>query len=304
MGFKAGFIGIIGQPNAGKSSLMNFIVNEKVSIVTNKPQTTRRRVLGLWNHDEGQIVFVDAPGIIKADKGLNGFLAKEADDVIDNSDALMAVLSVDEGNADHLKEIIEKVKSSHKPWMAVVTKTDLAEFQHRVMIVKDMVESQGGKFATFSIKNNKQEDANALALELLTMLPESPAPLFDLELYTTENVRDMVSEIVREKCFENLFDEVPYNLAVQILKYDEAHQPCLKIAMEIMVAKENHKAIVIGKKGETIKKIGTSARLDIEKLLGEKVFLDLVVAHREDWFKNQRSMKELGYAMEVKKGAQ
>lgn len=136
MGYKAGFLGLIGQPNAGKSTLMNYLVDEKVSIVSAKPQTTRRRILGMWSSDQGQIVFVDAPGIIKADEGLNGFLAREAQDVIDNSDALLAIISVDTDKAEQAEQVIDLVSKSGKPWVAVITKVDLEEKAHRVMILK------------------------------------------------------------------------------------------------------------------------------------------------------------------------
>ena len=130
-----------------------------------------------------------------------------------------------------------------------------------------------------------------MLIEILNIIPESPAPLYDVELFTPESVKNMAAEIIREKCFEFLHHEIPYNLAVRVIKFDENASPVPRISFDLVVSKENHKAIVIGKKGETIKKIGSSARQDIEKLLGEKVFLDLVVAHREEWFKNQRSMK-------------
>lgn len=295
MSYRAGFIGLIGQPNAGKSSLMNFFVKEKVSIVTNKPQTTRRRIIGVRSTDAGQIVFVDAPGFIQAEKGLNGFLAKEAHDVIEQSDALIAVISVDEKAAEDAKKVIELASQSRKPWVGVINKTDLLEFQHRVMILKDLIEKSGGKAYTMSTLKATKEERETMMTDLLELLPESPAPLYDIDLFTTENTRDMVAEIVREKCFEFLFNEIPYNLAVKVLKYDEAHEPCVKIAMEIMVAKDNHKAIVIGKGGESIKKIGSAARQDIEKLLGEKIFLDISVSCREEWYKNTNMMKELGY---------
>src|SRR5262245_10366889 len=138
MGYRAGFLGLIGQPNAGKSTLMNFLVDEKVSIVSTKPQTTRRRILGIWSNEAGQIVFVDEPGIIKADKGLNSFLAQEAEDVIANSDALLAIVSVDEDKPENAEKIVEMVSKSGKPWVGIITKTDIEEKAHRIMILKKM----------------------------------------------------------------------------------------------------------------------------------------------------------------------
>ncbi|WP_374080331.1 GTPase Era [Bdellovibrio bacteriovorus] len=298
MGYKAGFLGLIGQPNAGKSTLMNYLVDEKVSIVSSKPQTTRRRILGIWSTDQGQIIFVDAPGIIKAEKGLNNFLAKEAEEVISDSDALLAIVSVDEQKPEDAEKILDLVSKSGKPWIGIVTKADIAEKAHRVLILKKMIEEKGGKAMSISVKEaeNDHEEREAMLIEFLELLPESPAPLYDIELFTNENVREMVSEVIREKCFESLHQEIPYSLAVRIIKFDENASPIPKIHAEIMVSKESHKAIVIGKEAKVIKQIGMDARKEIEKLMGEKVFLDLQVISKPEWFENKRMMKELGYA--------
>jgi GTP-binding protein Era len=300
MGYKAGFLGLIGQPNAGKSTLMNYLVREKVSIVTAKPQTTRRRVLGVWSTDEGQIVFVDAPGLIKADKGLNGFLSREAEEVIQQSDALLAVVSVDEKSPEDAEKVVKMVAASRKPWIGIITKSDITANQHRIMILKRMIEDNGGKALQVSAKDMDADDENreALLIEFLSILPESPAPLYDIELFTPHNTKDLVAEIIREKCFEFIHQEIPFSMAVRILKFDEEAKPCPKIYAEIIVAKENHKAIVIGKGAATLKEIGTTARKEIETLMDQKVFLDLIVNFKEDWFNNKRIMQELGYVRE------
>lgn len=297
MSYKAGFLGLIGQPNAGKSTLMNFLVDEKVSIVSAKPQTTRRRILGMWSTDKGQIVFVDAPGLIKAEKGLNGFLEQEANDVIRSSDALIAVISIDEQKADDAMKVIELVSKSGKPWIGVITKTDIEDKAHRIMILKRMIEEKGAKAFSISVAKSADdvEEREAILIEFLELLPESPAPLYDTELFTNENVREMATEIIREKCFEVLHQEIPYSLAVRIIKFDEESASVPKIHAEIMVSKEGHKGIVVGKEARTIKEIGTLARKEIEKLMDQKVFLDLNVAVKEAWFENKRMMKELGY---------
>lgn len=297
MGYRAGFIGLIGQPNAGKSTLMNFLVKEKVSIVSAKPQTTRRRILGIWSTDQAQLVFVDAPGLIKSDSGLNGFLMKEAQEVIDSSDALIAVVSLNEDRPEDAEKVLNLVASSGKPWVGVITKIDLKEKEHRILILKKMIEDKGGKALSISALEfeNDVEEREAMLIELMSLAPESPAPLYDVDLFTNENIREMVSEIIREKCFEILHHEVPYNLAVRIIKFDEEAAPCPKIYAEIIVAKDTHKAIVIGKGAEVIKKIGMLARKEIETLLDEKCFLDLKVNCKEEWFNNKGIMKELRY---------
>jgi GTP-binding protein Era len=278
---------------------MNFLVDEKVSIVSAKPQTTRRRILGIWSTDRGQVVFVDAPGLINSDSGLNAFLAREAHDVIANSDALLAVISVDEQKSEDAAQILDLVSKSGKPWIGVITKTDIEEKAHRILILKKMIEEKGGKSMSISAKASAKdvEEREAMLIDFLELMPESPAPLYDVELFTNENVREMASEIIREKCFENLHHEIPYNIAVRIIKFDE-QAPLPKIYAEIIVSKESHKAIVIGKGASVIKQIGMDARKELEKLLDEQVFLDLNVASKPEWFGNKRIMKELGYVIE------
>jgi GTP-binding protein Era len=301
MAFRAGFIGLIGQPNAGKSTLMNYLIDQKVSIVTSKPQTTRRRILGIQNNTNSQIVFIDAPGLVKAEKGLNAFLEKEAHEVMRESDALLAVLSVEEKDATAVEKVIDLVKKSKKPWMGVITKTDVSDKAHRILIVKAMVEEQGAKCLQISSLKDGQEGRDYILAEIESLLPESADPLYDTELYTTENVKALVAEIVREKCFESLEHELPFQLAVQVRKFDENSKPCPKIYIDVIVSKESHKPIVIGKKAIIIKKIGQDSRIEIEKIMDQKVFLELNVVVKENWSEQHQFMKELGYIIDGKK---
>jgi GTPase len=301
MAFRAGFIGLIGQPNAGKSTLMNYLIDQKVSIVTSKPQTTRRRILGIQNNMNSQIVFIDAPGLVKAEKGLNAFLEKEAHEVMRESDALLAVLSVEEKDAASVEKVIDLVKKSKKPWMGVITKTDVSDKAHRILIVKAMVEEQGAKCLQISSLKDGKEGRDYILAEIESLLPESAAPLYDTEIYTTENVKALVAEIVREKCFESLEHELPFQLAVQVRKFDENSKPCPKIYVDVIVSKESHKPIVIGKKAILIKKIGQESRIEIEKIMDQKVFLELNVVVKENWSEQHQFMKELGYIIDGKK---
>ena len=300
MSYRAGFIGLIGQPNAGKSTLMNFLIDQKVSIVTSKPQTTRRRILGIQNNKNSQVVFIDAPGLVKAEKGLNAFLEKEAYEVIKESDALLAVLSIDEKDASAIEKVINMVKNSKKPWMAIITKTDVADKAHRILIVKSMVEELGVKCLQVSCLKDGEEGRSLILSEIEVLLPESAAPLYDKELYTTENVRQLAAEIVREKCFENLEHEIPFQLAVQIRKFDENAKPCPHIYVDVLVSKESHKPIVVGKKAQVIKKISQESREQIEKMMDQKIFMELNVVVKENWFDQQQFMKELGYIVDGK----
>ena len=301
MAYKAGFVGLIGQPNAGKSTLMNYLIEEKVSIVTAKPQTTRRRILGIHTTDHSQIVFVDAPGLVRAEKGLNAFLEREAAEVIKESDALIAVLNVDEKEAETLEKTVDMVTAAKKPWIAVITKTDIKDKAHRIMILKNMIEEKGGKCMQVSCLKDGTQGRDDLLCEIEKLLPESPAPLYDRDLFTTENVRELAAEIIREKCFENLNFELPYQTAVQVRKFDEERKPCPHIYVDVIVAKESHKPIVVGKKGQLIKKISQESRAEIEKLMNEKIFLELNVVVRENWFEVGQLMKELGYVVHDEK---
>lgn len=301
---KAGFIGVIGQPNAGKSSLVNALVKEKVSIVTDKPQTTRRRILGILSEPEAQFVFVDAPGILnekKAIKGLNGFLALEARDVMGSSDVLLGVLSVDEEKPEHLEEVLTFLKEGKKDVVIVIHKTDMTElYLRRKDKIKEMIQKNFPEAPIFEIssKEKDEEKQKALLEALAARLPESPAPLYEVDLFTPQSTRDLVAEIVREKCFEVLHQEIPYNLAVQIGKFDETDPSMLRIWADIWISRDSHKAIVIGKKGANLKEIGTLARKEAEAILQTKIFLSLNVVVKEDWFLNTRKMKDLGYVVE------
>lgn len=304
--FRSGFIGIIGLPNAGKSSLMNFLVQEKVSIVTAKPQTTRRRMMGIVSSDEGQVIFVDAPGVLKTSQGLNKFLAQEAQDVIQQSDVLMVVIAADTKEKEQAEKIIEMVEESKKPWFAVITKVDLAEFKRRVEALKTMLAFHKNCYGLVETANSESKELKEINTQArreilklsLEKLPESPKPLYDVELFTPHTVKELVAEIVREQCFEVLHHEIPYSVAVRVQKYDESDPKMPKIYAEILVARDSHKPILIGKGGATIKEIGTLARKSIEKMQGHQVFLSLEVAVRENWYDNMNLMKELGYVVE------
>lgn len=301
---RAGFVGLIGQPNAGKSTLMNNLVREKVSIVTPKPQTTRRRIQGLVTKPEGQIIFVDAPGLIRSESGLNSFLEKEALDVIKNSDALIAVLSIDEIDIKYNEEILDLVKKSKKPFICIITKADLDEKIHRIRILTDRLKDENIKWHTVGKKIPHKDDIDLILESVFQMLPETPANLFDEESYTTESVRDLASEIIREKCFEELNFELPFNLAIVCQEFEENPKggKIPRLSYDILVSKDSHKPIVVGKGGAQIKKIGEKSRIEIQKLLGlPKIFLQLQVVVKEAWFNNKTFMKELNYVVKESK---
>lgn len=306
-GYRAGFCGLIGQPNAGKSSLMNWLIQQKVSIVTAKPQTTRRRILGLWSEDDrGQIVFVDAPGVLKGQKGLNAFLEKEAKDVIATSDCLLAVLSLDEDRKENLFEILEMVAVSKKPYMILVNKSDLKSYDHRRLVLqKEISAKYPGKriFWVSSRDSRDSEDIQELRQEIFAMLPENPGPIYDAETLTPHSSREIAAELIREQCFMHLHQEIPYGIGVRISKFEE-NPGIYRIYADILVNREKHKPIVIGKGASVIKKISQEARRQMEKIFGEKIHLEVNAMVRENWIDNRGIMKELGYQDPKNKGDQ
>lgn len=296
MSFRAGFVGLIGLPNSGKSTLMNALVGEKVSIVTSKPQTTRRRVMGIVTTPQAQAIFVDAPGLVQAKSGLNQFLRDEAHDVITQSDVLIAVLNIDEKEVEHLDEVVQLVRESGKPWVAVINKTDLP-LLHRPQILRDRLTDSSVPVIQGSSLLQAEGLRESIMEKITPLLPAAEKPLYDEDLYTLSPTRELCAEIVREKCFEKLHQEVPFGLAVRIMRFEEDNGPVVRILAEIMVAKENHRPIVIGKGGQILKSIGTEARKEIEKLLDRRVYLDLNVTSKTAWQKNPGMMKDLGYVV-------
>ncbi len=300
MSYRAGFCGIIGMPNAGKSSVMNWLVDEKVSIVTSKPQTTRRRILGLKSSAQGQVVFVDAPGIVQAAKGLNSFLEKEMEEVVESSDVLMLVLSIDEKKKETLEQVLGIAKASKKPFVILMNKTDIKAYEMRKLVLRRYLEENFKGQKLFEVSTLEKEHKPDILAHVLTLLPESQAPLYDAELLSPMNTRELVAELIREQCFKELHQEIPYGMAVVIAKYEEAEK-ITRIMADLLVSKPSFKSMVIGQNGSMIKEIGSKARKEIEKLVGGPVYLDLNVVVKEGWTENKRLMKELGYDNDKRK---
>ena len=296
---KTGFVAMVGLPNAGKSTLVNALVGEKVGIISKKPQTTRKRVLGIYNEPDAQLVFIDAPGSVKADSGLNHFLQRELESVIKDADVCLAILNLDAEKSTDLMAVVDLVKTSKKPWLAVLTKTDI-DRKINQGLREDKLRSQLLNEGVPVLSGSALNGADKLKSKLLPMIkeimPASQAPLFTEEIYTTQSTRDLVAEIVREKCFEYLHQEVPYGLAVKVVKYDESHS-VPKIYVDIVVAKANFVSMVVGRGGAMIKRIGASSRIECERLLGQKIYLETKVKLKENWIKNPEIMKELGYVI-------
>lgn len=294
MSYRSGFVGLIGLPNAGKSTLVNALTEEKVSIVTPKPQTTRKRVTGVISKDHFQAVLVDAPGFINADAGLNGFLNQEAQSVVEDVDALVFVISLERDEFQTLKPAIELAAASKKPLLVLLNKADIAKHEYAVKC-QNFVEELGVPYQHVSLKLKPKTARDFVGSFLEEKLPETGAPLYDTEIFTTQTEKELCEELIREAAFLKLHQEIPFGIGVKILKFDESAKNIIKIYAEVWVNRESHKGIVVGAKASTLKSIGMESRKRIEEMLGSKVFLDLHVKVKKNWIKNDQFLEELGY---------
>ncbi len=292
---KTGFIGLVGLPNAGKSTLVNSILNEKVSITSRKPQTTRKRVLGIHSDSDSQIIFIDAPGKVKSEQGLNKFLEEELNSVIRESDMLLAILNLDAYKIEPLIEIIDMCERSRKPWRAVITKDDL-NVPHREEKLRQAL--AGKKVATTVVSALKRPDElrEILLTDIKATLPEQEHPFYETDITTTQTVRELLAELVREQCFEYLHQEIPYGIATKVTQCEETDK-IIRAHVEIVVSKDSHVGMVVGQAGQTLKRIGASARIEAERVLNTKIFLQTQVKCRRDWTNDPQAMKELGYVV-------
>lgn len=289
MSHKAGFVSIIGKPNVGKSTLMNALIGEKLSITNPKAQTTRHRILGIWNDENHQIVFSDTPGILDPAYKLQENMMSAVDSSIKDADLLLYLVETEEPFNEELIEQLNKVKC---PVILVINKVDLCE--------QDAIESRISewreklpKAEVLPVSALHQFNMGAI-LEMMTPhLLEHP-PYYDKDELTDRPVRFFVSEIVREKILKHYKKEIPYSVEVVVEDYTEEDR-LDRIKATIFVERESQKMIIIGQGGRAIKRMGTDARRHIENFINKKVYLDLTVKVRKDWRSNDRDLKEFGY---------
>lgn len=291
MSHKSGFVNIIGKPNAGKSTLMNLLVGEQISIITPKAQTTRHRIIGIVNQPEYQIVFSDTPGILKPNYKLQESMMKFVDGAITDADVVLAMVELGEiPSAEH--EIVEKINRAEVPVILAINKIDLGD-QATVMTKIEAWQTILPKATIIPISALSKFNADALVAQILEWLPEGPA-YYDKDALTDKSERFFVSEILREKILKFYQKEIPYSIEVVIDEFKE--EPLItKIRAIIIVSRDSQKGIIIGHQGKAIKKVATEARKDMEKFLDKKVFLETFVKVDKDWRDNETRLKNYGY---------
>lgn len=292
--FKSGFVSIIGRPNVGKSTLMNALIGEKIAIITPKPQTTRNRIKGIKNLDHAQVVFVDTPGIHEAFTVLNRAMVETARKAITGVDILAFLTEAHRGFTKEDRYIADLIKKSPLPVIHVINKIDLTD-REKIKELEEEARRYLQVASTVPISALNGEGLDVLLDTIVVLLPEEP-PLFPKDMVTDRTERFITAEIIREKIMLFTHQEVPYSTAVTVDSFKEIPEKnLLSITAVITVEKDSQKAIMIGKKGEMLKKIGTEARKDLESFFGTHVFLELFVRVRKNWTSNEFMIRELGY---------
>ncbi|MBF0466086.1 MAG: GTPase Era [Nitrospirae bacterium] len=293
-GFRFGFVSIIGKPNVGKSTLLNTIVGHKLAIVTSRPQTTRNRIMGVKNLEGGQIVFYDTPGIHDAKHKLGEFLVKTAVSSVKETELTYFVTNP--VSADELDmSIIETLRQQNKPAFLLINKTDTVSDKARLLQVIDAYQGLYDFNEIIPISAKTGDGIDILLEKTLSSLPEGPAG-FSTDVLTDKFERFMAAEIIREKAMELTYNELPHALAVEIITWKEKSNKLVSISANIYVEKDSQKGIIIGKRGALLKETGIRARVEIEQLLGTKVYLELFVKVRDKWRKDTNTLRELGYS--------
>lgn len=291
---RSGFVNIIGNPNVGKSTLMNALVGERLSIITSKAQTTRHRIMGIVNGDDFQIVYSDTPGILRPSYKLQESMMKFVRGALTDADVLLYVTDVVE-QSDRSDEIVERISHSGIPTIVVINKIDLSTPER----LEELVESWRAKLPEAVIAPVSAKEAfniGGLFDLILERLPEGEA-FYPKDTLTDKTLRFFASEIIREKILLTYDKEIPYCCEIAIDSYKE--EPTIdRISATIYVARDSQKGIVIGHKGEKLKRVGQAARVDLEKFLGKRVFLQLYVKVDEDWRNNDRQLRRFGYEQE------
>jgi GTP-binding protein Era len=288
--YKAGFVSIIGKPNAGKSTLLNALLGQKLSIITPKAQTTRHRILGIDTTDTYQIVYSDTPGIIRPKYKLHEKMMESVGDSLQDADVIVLVIAIEERYSE--EEVKQLLSKTNIPKILVVNKIDTATPQD--IAIRKLGWEQMTQFdCIVETSAIKAENIELLKEKIISFLPENP-PYYDSESISDRPERFFAAELIREQIFMCMSDEIPYSSEVSIIQFEEK-TGLTKIHAEIYVERQSQKGMIIGKNGSMLKRIGSKARKNIEEFLDAKVFLELHVKVREGWKENNQQLKNLGY---------
>lgn len=292
--FKSGFVSILGRTNVGKSSIINSLVGEKVAAIANKPQTTRTVIRAIVNRPNSQIIFIDTPGIHKPKSKLGNVMVENAFEVSKDVDVVVFVVeatSEDIGKGDRM--ILDKIKEANKKTILVINKIDLVD-KAQVAHLIDLFSKEYDFASIIPVSTVKNTNLNVILDEIENNLKEGPA-YYNIEEYTDQTTRDLVQETIREKALKLLNDEVPHGILVEVdkmkMRKTMENEKFYNIEATIYCLRESHKGIIIGKNGSMLKKIGTYAREDLERMLGIKINLKLWVKVREDWINSDKFIK-------------
>lgn len=292
---RSGSVAVIGRANAGKSTLINVMVGEKVSIVSPKPQTTRDRIMGVLTTDDYQIAFIDTPGLYKAESLLNAKMQKTAEDSAKDVDLILFVLDAHVGISEQDTSLIKKFSSLDVPFVLALTKIDIMP---ESLLISELKELGGNNIDIVPVSARKNRNVGELLKVIVSKLPEGDK-LFTEDIISDRSEKFMISEIMREKLLLKFDKEIPHGVAIIVNQFKLSDSGKMyEISLDIVCEKPNHKAIIIGKQGSAIKEVSSFARQDMEKFLDKKVFLTTYVKVKEDWRNSAMLMKEYGYGEE------
>ncbi len=294
--FKTGYVAIVGEPNVGKSTLMNALLGIKLSIVTRKPQTTRQRVLGILNREDAQVIFLDTPGLIKPKYLLHEKMVGQAQMALAEADVILCLTEV--SRKTDLPDEVHKLvfeRYAEKPILLIINKVDTIHKPDLLPLIEAFSKESAFK-EIIPVSALKQDNLADLVTTVMKYLPEHP-PFYPTDAVSEQPERFFVAEFVREKIFDLYRDEIPYSTAVEIIEFKEREQGKTFISADIVVEKDSQKGILIGKGGVALKKVGRLARNEIELFLGKHVFLELRVKVREGWRDKEGMLQRFGYGV-------
>jgi GTP-binding protein Era len=291
MSHKAGFVNIIGKPNVGKSTLMNAMIGENLSIITSKAQTTRHRIMGIVNGEDFQVVYSDTPGLLRPGYRLQEYMLKFARSAFTDADIILYVTDVEDGTQT-AEEMIGQLNNIKIPLLILINKIDLSNEKDVNALITEWQSAVPGA-TVIPISALEKFNLERIFALILDNLPESP-PFYPKDELTDKSERFFVSEIIREKILLNYQQEVPYAVEVEVESFKESGK-IINIRSIINVERESQKGILIGHQGKALKKVGSMARVDMEKFFGKKIFLELYVKVKKDWRNDDRILKQFGY---------